>query len=115
MFAKHKQTNPLQSDYNSATSSNAETKKSIDNPMNFTNSNCDNTVLQIQCNHTNPTNTNCGSNPQLLINCSTTNTNCGINPDSPPCCVQPTSDKSCIQMKKVNISNFNTIPWNVHM
>jgi hypothetical protein len=66
----------------------------------------------------NPTNTNCSSDPRLLIACTnipSSNTNCGINPQAPPCCVEPTSDKSCIQMKKADVSNINTNPQNVHV
>jgi hypothetical protein len=66
----------------------------------------------------NPTNTNCSSDPRLLIACTnipSSNTNCGINPQAPPCCVEPTSDKSCMQMKKADVSNINTNPQNVHV
>ena len=66
----------------------------------------------------NPTNTNCSSNPRLLIACNnipSSNTNCGINPQAPPCCVEPTSDKACMQMKKADMSNINTNPQNVHV
>jgi hypothetical protein len=66
----------------------------------------------------NPTNTNCSSDPRLLIACTnipSSNTNCDINPQAPPCCVEPTSDKSCMQMKKADMSNINTNPQNVHV
>jgi hypothetical protein len=56
----------------------------------------------------NPTNTNCSSDPRLLIACTnipSSNTNCGINPQAPPCCVESTSDKSC--NKSTNPTNTN--------
>jgi len=36
------------------------------------------------------------------------NKNCGINPHAPPCCIEPTKDKSCIQSRQTNLSNINT-------
>jgi hypothetical protein len=45
-------------------------------------------------NPANPTSTNCGSDPRLLIACNNippSNTNCGINPHAAPCCVEPST------------------------
>jgi hypothetical protein len=51
----------------------------------------------------------------LIIGNPPFNGNCGINPQAPPCCVEPTTDPSCVQSKKVDISNFETIPQPVHV